>query len=240
VGRKRAFALIVVSVLVGAGCWTTTGANPGRTYNPVEVSINRDNVSDLVTDWSAPTAGAAILSDGATLFVASALNFATTQTVDAYDLLGVAGCGGSPKTCSPRWTATLPDSEYIVGATLSGDRLYVTTDTGLSVFDASTQTGCAGTPKVCSALWRATPDHSTVSVSDLAVVDGTVYLTTDRLYAYDAAGSSGCSGAPKVCSPKWTSPAGFSGTPAVWNGNVYVGPFGGGVAALDGPRPLGW
>lgn len=233
------FALIVVSVVVGAGCWTTTGANPGRTYNPVEVSINRDNVSTLVTDWSAATTGGPILSDGATLFVASAYNFVATSTIYAYDLLGASGCGGSPKSCSPRWTATLPGSDYIVGATLGGDRLYVITDLGLSVFDASTKTGCSGTPKVCSALWRAIPDHSTVNVSDLAVVDGSVYLTTDRLYAYDAAGSAGCGGAPKVCTPRWTSPAGFSGTPSAWNGNVYVAPFGGGVAAFDGAGTVG-
>ena len=45
--------LAVIAMLAAAGCWETTGANPGRTYNPVEVKINAGNVSTLVQDWVA-------------------------------------------------------------------------------------------------------------------------------------------------------------------------------------------
>ena len=164
---------------------------------------------------------------------------APTPTVYAFDLLGAVGCGGRPKTCTPRWTAPLPGASFIVGATLSAGRLFVTTDVGLYAFDATTATGCTGSPLVCSPLWTASPDHSTAGVSDLAVVDGTVYVATNRLYVYDAAGAAGCAGSPKVCAPEWTSANGFGGTPDVWNGTIFVAPFGGGVAAFSSDGTTG-
>ncbi|MGZ6957915.1 MAG: hypothetical protein ACXVLO_18860 [Acidimicrobiia bacterium] len=43
--------------------------------------------------------------------------------VDAHDASGAGGCGGSPRVCTPRWTATFP---YLVGGVLIvGDIVYV-------------------------------------------------------------------------------------------------------------------
>ena len=97
--------------------------------------------------WSAPLAGSSSLA------VADGVVFAFDQfhgsrVVRAFDLDGVDGCGGVPRSCSPRFT--LAERGGVGGSTaaIGNGVLYV----GASAYDATGVTGCAGVPVVCSPL----------------------------------------------------------------------------------------
>ena len=154
----------------------------------------------------------------------------------AYDANGVTNCGGTPKTCSPLWTATtgggVESSPNVVnGVVYVGSR-----DGKLYAYDANGVTNCGGTPKTCSPLWTATTGAG-VSSSP-AVANGVVYVGSDddKLYAYDANGVTNCGGTPKTCSPLWTAATieSIDSSPAVSNsGVVYVGSSDGNLYAFD-------
>jgi hypothetical protein len=150
----------------------------------------------------------------------------------AYDADGTTGCSGTPKICSPLWSATLHAMTGVMAPTVVNGIVYIsdfgdfTSDPGdLYAFDANGVTGCSGMPKICSPLWIGL-DGGTWNGSP-AVVNGTVYVggKNGTLSAYDANGVSGCSGIPKTCSPRWTGHATGGdfgqGSPAVANGLVY-------------------
>ena len=72
----------------------------------------------------------------------------------AYDAAGVTGCSGSPKTCTPLWTA---HTGYLLASpAVAAGRVYtVSSDGVLSAFDAAGKIGCSGTPEVlCATLDR--------------------------------------------------------------------------------------
>jgi outer membrane protein assembly factor BamB len=87
---------------------------------------------------------------------------------------------------------------------------------------------CATGGGTCSPLWTANTDNWWISSSP-AVYNGVVYVggagPNGHLYAFDAAGNTNCSGTPKTCTPLWTGQTGaaITGSPAVYNGVVYVG-----------------
>jgi PQQ-like domain len=146
------------------------------------------------------------------------------NTVYVFDAAGQHNCGGTPKSCSALWTATVPlpcssnssPCDISVPAVANGV-LYVTADAhdsvtsepagGLYAFDAAGTTSCGGSPKKCSPLWRSTSP----TLFAPAVANGVVYTVSyahgegHRLRAYDAAGVEGCTGVPKICAPLWTS-----------------------------------
>jgi outer membrane protein assembly factor BamB len=143
----------------------------------------------------------------------------------AFDAAGSTGCSGTPKTCSPLWTATTEAGVESSPAVANGVVYVGSTDTRLYAFDAAGSTGCSGTPKACSPLWIG---HTGGIVgSSPAVADGVVYIGSidSRVYAFDAAGSTDCSGTFKVCTPLWTATTGgaVNSSPVVANGVLYVG-----------------
>src|SRR5205823_9213817 len=140
-------------------------------------------------------------------------------------------CSGSPKVCSPLWTAATGADVYSSPAVANGVVYVGSQDGKLYAFDAAGTTNCSGTPKTCYPLWTAA---NSTAISDAvnsspAVANGTVYVGFNdfKLYAFDAAGTTNCSGTPKTCSPLWTATTGGAvySSPAVANGTVYVGSY---------------
>jgi outer membrane protein assembly factor BamB len=72
----------------------------------------------------------------------------------AFDAGGVIGCAGTPKSCTPVWTATTGGS--VVDASVANGTVYANSfDKHLYAFDARGVTGCFGVPKSCTPLWTA-------------------------------------------------------------------------------------
>jgi hypothetical protein len=151
----------------------------------------------------------------------------------AFDAAGSSGCSGTPKTCSPLWTASTGGGGTDSTPAVSGGVVYIGSNDpafGLFAFDAAGSTNCSGTPKTCSPLWNGAVDpyftHTTPG--SVAVANGLVFGADDitRLNAFDATGSTNCSGTPKICSPLWYANFGDEhdgADPTVANGVVYVG-----------------
>jgi outer membrane protein assembly factor BamB len=145
----------------------------------------------------------------------------------AFSAAGATNCSGTPKTCTPLWTAT---AENLIpqAPTVSGGIVYIGAavlhPTHLYAFSAAGTTNCSGTPKVCQPLWTATTPGSVSGAP--AVANGSVYAgdTAGHVSAFSAAGTTNCSGAPKTCNALWTATNGYgtSGSVAVANGAVYV------------------
>ncbi len=151
----------------------------------------------------------------------------TTGTLMAFDANGVQGCTGTPATCQPLWSAPLPgDGQHLglVGIAVSGGRVYVPTESGVSVFDAKGGSGCSGTPKVCSPLATLSFGSSPGTRGGVTIANGVAYVgSMDGLFAFDANLSQGCSGTPLVCQPVVHALVGTSvTTPAVVDGRVHV------------------
>jgi outer membrane protein assembly factor BamB len=145
---------------------------------------------------------------------------------DAFDAAGVTNCSGTPKVCTPLWTATTGSISHSSPA-VAGGMVYIASDNrALFAFDAAGVTNCHGTaPKTCSALWTAATNDALYTP---AVADGVLYTgSLNGLHAYDATGATNCTGvAPKRCSPLWTGSTGglpATSDPAVANGGLYVG-----------------
>jgi outer membrane protein assembly factor BamB len=198
--------------------------------------------------WTAPI-GTAVYSSptvvNGIVYVASGSPGTTTNNsfraaarLYAFDAAGTT-CSGTPKTCAPLWTGT-PTGSYGLGTSpaVSNGVVYVGSWScacgGFASFPVSYLDAFDATSG--GRLWT-TPQRIGWIDSSPAVANGLVYFATDgypaanhqALTGYDAAGNTGCSGTPKTCSPVWTSAA-FSGSsawwnssPAVTNGDVYVG-----------------
>jgi outer membrane protein assembly factor BamB len=144
----------------------------------------------------------------------------------AFDANGNTNCSGTPKKCSPLWTAimgtTLSDSTPAV----AGGVVYVgSNDAKLYAFDANGNTNCSGTPKACSPLWTAATPGPFL-YSSPAVAKGVVYTGARDLEAFDAHGMTNCAGTPKTCTPLWTGTVDvMESSPSVENGLVFIGSF---------------
>ena len=154
------------------------------------------------------------------------------------------GCAGTPKLCTPLWTATTGGS-VSAPAVVNGVVYVGSDDRKLYAFDAAGVTGCSGAPKSCTPLWTATTVGRVESAP--TVVNGVVYVgagvhdAASALYAFDAAGVTGCAGTPKTCAPLWKTTIGGApvwSSPTVVNGVVYVG-YGGGFFAFDAASGAG-
>jgi outer membrane protein assembly factor BamB len=115
---------------------------------------------------------------GGVVYVGSHYN----GTFYAFDAAGVSGCSGSPKVCTPLWTASTSGITYSAAA-VAGDVVFVGSSTHLLAFDAAGASGCSGNPKVCTPLWSVPVP---VGSSSPAVAGGVVYAgASDRkLHAY--------------------------------------------------------
>jgi outer membrane protein assembly factor BamB len=191
------------------GC---SGTPPNRTCTPL---------------WTGNTSGggfnAAPAVAGGVVYVGSA------NTGKLYAFSAAAGsthCSGTPKTCTPLWTAATGNGISSAPAVAAGVAYVSSGDGTLYAFSATGTTGCSGTPKVCTPLWTAT---GAGGVSSPAVANGVVYNgAAGRVYGFSADGTTGCSGTPpnRTCTPLWTAVTGGNTTyasPAVANGKVYEG-----------------
>ena len=73
----------------------------------------------------------------------------------AYDAAGVTKCSGTPKICSPLWTASTGNQVWSSPAVVNGVVYIGSGDGNLYAFDAAGITNCSGTPKKCAPLWTA-------------------------------------------------------------------------------------
>jgi hypothetical protein len=163
------------------------------------------------------------------VLVATGFDAADNGVVAAFDARGATNCSGTPKVCSPLWTATTFGSATAV--TLAGGVVYQASDlagvptVSVVAYDVAGVRNCSGVPVVCSPLWSAmVPGHVTVPPS---ISNGVAYLVASTgLYAFDAAGTANCAFLPVTCSPLWVG--GIPGGPAsnahavIANGTVFI------------------
>ena len=145
----------------------------------------------------------------------------------AFDANGVTNCSGTPKTCSPLWSAALAGTPDDSSPAVANGIVYAPSST-LQAFDANGSTDCSGTPRTCTPLWT---DNVTVLGSSPSVANGLVYIgsasnASPKVFgveAFDASGHTDCSGTPTVCNPLWTGESSgvMTGSPAIANGKVY-------------------
>ncbi len=159
------------------------------------------------------------LGPGAAPAVANGMVYFSSEndTLAAYDANGVANCSGTPKMCSPLWSANMGIGTSNSSPTVVNGILFI----GIYAFDANGVTNCSGTPTICNPLWTISDGGG--PGSSPAVANGIVYFGGgDALDAYDANGVTNCSGTPKFCSPLWSAGSDPFGSPAVANGIVYT------------------
>jgi outer membrane protein assembly factor BamB len=165
----------------------------------------------------------------------------TNGQLYAFSAAGTTGCSGTPKTCTPLWTAANVDGQS--SPAVAGGVVYVGANTSLDAFSAAGTTGCSGTPKTCAPLWTGTTGGNNPSISAPAVTNGVVYFGSGdgKLYAFSAAGTTGCSGTPKTCTALWTAATGnaISSTPAVAAGVAYIGSLDGKLYAFSAAGTTG-
>jgi len=141
----------------------------------------------------------------------------------AFAANGVTGCSGSPKTCSPLWTAATGSSIKSPPTVASGVVYVGSEDHKLYAYAV----GCNSGGGTCTPLWTATTGG--MILGSPAYSNSKVYVGSmdGKLYAFDATGVTGCSGVVpnKTCLPLWTAASGSiqNSSPAVAGGVVYVG-----------------
>jgi hypothetical protein len=175
---------------------------------------------------------------GATLVVR------TGSALRVYDANGRQACGGSPLTCLPLWTDTLPvgaDFSTLGGLTTTNDQVLMhygdcgpvaclrgATPRGkVLVWDAHGVTNCSGTPKRCDPVFTGTTNLTDFGSAAPTVANRRIYVTvigpTPMVAIFDAAGVTNCSGLPKVCTPIANIAAdGFDDEVPVVNGVAYA------------------
>jgi outer membrane protein assembly factor BamB len=100
--------------------------------------------------------------------------------VDALDAAGIAGCSGTPKRCTPLWSATV--SHFTNSApSIANGVLFVGGENTLSAFDAAGVRNCSGIPKACTPLWSGAGSGGYSPV----IANGVVYVNDGaRVRAY--------------------------------------------------------
>lgn len=118
--------------------------------------------------------------------------------VTAFDPTATANCGGTPKICTPLFHASLARGDPNLQPTVASGRVFVSTGTDISVFDAAGLDRC--TAGSCAPLFRL----NAASAGEVSVANGQAFTTAGtRLLAFDATGRTGCGGSPIVCQPLW-------------------------------------
>ena len=251
---SRVVALTLLVSFACSGCtWSMFGFGPANTrVNPIVAGLSASNVGTIVLKGTAVTGG---MIDSSPAVVTTGSNGHVTGTVYvgsddgklyAFDEFGSANCSGTPKSCTPLWTATTGGEITSSPAVVNGVVYVGSDDDKLYAFDATGTTNCSGTPKTCAPLWTGATGG--LLLGPPTVANGVAYVRSDEgtLNAFDANGTTNCSGIPKTCAPLWTArgfaPDGDSGgvlaltnvseAPAVANGDVYLA-GGGSLDAFD-------
>jgi outer membrane protein assembly factor BamB/photosystem II stability/assembly factor-like uncharacterized protein len=87
---------------------------------------------------------------------------------------GSSGCSGSPKVCTPLWTATLAGTAAYSSPSIVNGTLFIGSTGAISAFDAAGVFRCSGLPKTCSPVWSASLGGYVHSSP--AIANGTVYI----------------------------------------------------------------
>jgi hypothetical protein len=136
----RKLLLIVIGSLLMASCdWPLTGFDPARTYrNPFEARIGTGNVATLQQAWTA-TLGSEFGDAGNVVIADGVLYTSTTDSaphgLQAFDARGVKGCGGTPRTCTPLWTAATGGAVGDIG--VDNGVIYTTSVGEVRAYDTS-------------------------------------------------------------------------------------------------------
>src|SRR5205807_4585203 len=100
----------------------------------------------------------------------------------AFSAAGTTNCSGTPKTCTPLWTAATGNAIYSAPAVAGGVVYVGSLDNKLYAFSAAGTTNCSGSPKTCTPLWTAA---AAGGQSSPAVANGVVYNGNGgQMYAF--------------------------------------------------------
>jgi hypothetical protein len=236
-GQPPAVAGGVVYVAGGGDSWTVFG----RVFavdaaGEVNCSGTPRTCAPL---WTAPTPGGWLSPAtvaGGRVYVSGSESSA--NVLYAFDAAGNQGCAGTPKVCTPLWTAD-GGPPSVGGSTQLGrtpavanGRVYVLgEDKKVHVYDAAGTQGCSGTPVKCVELF--TIDLPLGAAEIPIVVQNRLYQSERDVgtHVFDAAGSAGCAGTPTSCSPLWTYPDAV--VSAVSGGVAYASGSNGRLLAFD-------
>src|SRR5438093_13419069 len=187
-------------------------------FNPLETTLNRQNVRNLQLQWQAQlgdivlTSSPAVVND--TVYIGS-----SDGVLWAYPS---SGCG--PSLCTtPLWKSTSL-AQIIDSPTVSNGIVYVGSQTNFNNNDgklnAFAADGCGQAE--CPPLWQGLAGPQSILDSSPYVAGGRVFVGAfdGKLYAFDA---NGCGQA--TCSPLWTGAMGSTteSTPVVSRGTVLIG-----------------
>jgi hypothetical protein len=213
----RRLALVALVSVLCTACWIQVGVDAQHTgYNPQEHVISSATWASLQEAWTA-----AVPTQSGTAFApplpAVANQFAYTKGFDgilrAFDAFGVTNCSGSPKSCTPLWTADAGGGapfDTVSDAVSDGRAVFVGGANGtLYAFDAQGRTNCSGSPRMCAPVWTASIGGS-VYPPTLIGPKLFVASSSGTVYAFDENGKINCSGAPRVCKPLWSATTGFA------------------------------
>jgi hypothetical protein len=202
--------MVLAAGVLAAGCdWGQfgfTGAHTGD--NSGESAITTGNASTLTKQFSVSLgtdlSESQVATSGGIAYV-----LADDGNLYAFSATGATGCSGTPKACTPLWSASVGTAgpSNTSGPAVSQGMVYVMGESGnLYAFDAAGKTNCSGTPTVCSPLWQGEADGPFTSPT---VANGVVYVGSatngGTVEAFDQFGRTNCAGTPTVCAPLWAS-----------------------------------
>jgi outer membrane protein assembly factor BamB len=182
--------------------------------------------------WSATNvAGEPVIVNG-TLFI-SAERDGGLQAFDADGTVtdGTTTCSGTPKVCTPVWTAAQAGDVsvanglvYVAGVSDGFARV--------AVYDAAGVDRCGGSPRTCEPVFVADTQETDIFLEIAApmIADGKLYAGVDsgdetgasgQLYVFDAQGAQGC--VNRTCEALFTIETdGVQSPPASDAATVYV------------------
>lgn len=214
-----------------APIWTLTGARGGPAISGNTLYATGKTglfVADATTGkvaWTGAVATGDVDSgspavDGGYVFLASTASYsASSSTLYAFN---ASGCGQA--TCSPVWTATIPQAGSIrrmaTGLAVANNTVFVN-GVGLYAFPEG---GCGAS--TCSPSWIGQTDQTYSRMIDNApvVANGVVYVGSEdsNVHAFNA---NGCGAA--TCQPLWSYGVdnGNMGSPIVINGMLYIATY---------------
>lgn len=249
--RVRWAAVLGTVVMLGAACsWGQAGYDAGRAgWSRNDNVLTTADVGSLALSWRGDGAATNSYSvvptvmDGQRVFLLTVPSSSGNATLSTFASDGGPDCGGTPRVCSPTWTATLPfENRTGTPPVVADGRVYVGggigTDAVVLGFDAAGSQGCSGSPLVCTPVWKGTWNAAPLFTPrlDLAVADGRLYASTPDLSSQlgappsitsvlDLSTHQGCSGsAPEVCTPRFSASTDRGGLPpVVVDGVLYLG-----------------
>ena len=204
--RTRTTIVAAVLLVVASAClpqWGAARYDSGNSGNNVsETVLSRATIGSVGQEWQVSLAAGDSFAS-TPVIAADTMIVAVTRSdssglLAAYSASG-QGCSGSPRTCTPRWTATSPGR--FVQPVVAGGVVYTLAGGLLRAYDAAGVQGCDGSPTVCQPLWSGTTSASGLSVEGTRIVATDLPNKRMAVYSTDA---TGCTGSPRQCAPTLT------------------------------------